>query len=211
MTYDPDNPLELLDDEPPRANAALTDYALLGDGRSLAQLAEQYRTRPTVGPAKPPTRQLSQLKTWSAAYRWVERVAAYDELRRRRLRAESDARWLARREQSRDSTWETAQQLREKIEQMLKLPVVEVERDTERQVSDDGKIIVINRTVIKPAKWSLRDMAAMADTAAKLERLAVDDMTERSLLQIDNLTPRDLERMSTDELVALRAQLEQRR
>jgi hypothetical protein len=61
-------------------------------------------------------------------------------------------------------------------------------------------------TVIKPARWALRDIATMGETAAKLARLSADLPTER--LAIEDLTPRDLEGMRTEELLLLRQRLE---
>lgn len=47
----------------------------MGPGRSLAVLASAYQSRPEL---RPPTRQLSRLKTWSATFAWQDRVAAQD-------------------------------------------------------------------------------------------------------------------------------------
>jgi len=58
--------------ESPKAARAFEDYlAMPVDGRSLRLLAETYR-----GSAEPvPTRQLSRLKVWSAAFDWSARIA----------------------------------------------------------------------------------------------------------------------------------------
>lgn len=55
----------------PKAEKAFLDYVNMGEDRSLAALAEEYQRR-TKGV---PTRQLSKLKEWSAAYGWKRRIA----------------------------------------------------------------------------------------------------------------------------------------
>lgn len=212
MTYDSDNPLALSDDsdETTQANAALYDYALLGDARSLPRLAAAYQSRPKVGQDKPPTRQLSMLKTWSSKYEWQARVARYDELRREQLRKEADRLWAERQLASREQTWSDAQALRAKVAKMLEFPVGRAESQQETQTSDDGKTIIINKTIIMPSRWSFFSAAQMLDIASKLERLAVELPTERQHMQIDGLTPKDLESMSREELQLLKLQLQQK-
>ena len=50
---------------------ALQDYAAMGAARSLATLADRYRS--STDPV--PTRRLQSLKEWSAAHAWQERVS----------------------------------------------------------------------------------------------------------------------------------------
>ena len=49
------------------------------------------------------------------------------------------------------------------------------------------------------------EAAMMAEVAAKLGALAVGEPTERTVHVIDGLTPKDLDNMSVDGLLALRA------
>lgn len=206
MNWDADNPLDIAADEPSKCNQALNDYAALGVTRSLSKLAEQYRTTAKSVPI--PTRQLTRIKEWSSAYDWQERCAAYDEQLRRRLREQREAIWLERREKSREQTWESAQQLRKRLADMQQFPLATVERETARRQSADGTQLIIEQTIIKPAKWTMSDAAKIADTAAKLERLAAELETERHVISIEGLTARDLEAMPTEQLLALRAQLD---
>lgn len=62
-------------DDNANAAAAFDDFVALGDGRSLAKLADQYQsdTEPT------PTKRLRTLKEWSAKYGWVARIAEAEE------------------------------------------------------------------------------------------------------------------------------------
>ena len=77
---------QLKESEP--ANAALVDYAYMGEGdRSLRKLVARYKDRKEAG-AVVPTARLETLQDWSVKYRWSERVAVYDgEERAKRLRA----------------------------------------------------------------------------------------------------------------------------
>ncbi len=61
--------------ESSRARRAFEDYYNLGPGRSLAALARRYQKQTK---ARPPTRQMSQLKKWSTELGWQARVAARD-------------------------------------------------------------------------------------------------------------------------------------
>jgi len=195
MTFDPDNPLAPIAGETPRANGALNDYVNLGDGRTLDQLAQSYRSRPKTGPERPPTRQLSTLKVWSATYHWQARLARHLELLRAAARAEQQRLWAERALAERERTWALAQQLQERAEQMLAFPL------TTERTEDEGKV-----TIVTPARWSVRDAALIAEVASKLARLAAELETERVALQ--GYTPKDLKGMSVEELLALKAQLE---
>lgn len=53
------------------AQRAYADYVNLGDGRSLEQLADLYRTCPEPAP---PTKHLTTLKLWSRTYGWQARI-----------------------------------------------------------------------------------------------------------------------------------------
>lgn len=62
--------------EPPNAMRAFGDYLALGASRSLTKLWAQYRARSATD--APPTRRLDTLKTWSAAFKWQERISALE-------------------------------------------------------------------------------------------------------------------------------------
>jgi hypothetical protein len=203
LVWNPDDPLALAEGESPKANLALNDYALMGAGRSLAGLIQKYAGR--MPGSTSPTTNLIVLKRWSAADAWQDRVARYDVLLVERERAAYEARWAHRREAEREETWQLAQALRDKARKMLEFPLADVEQVTARRPGPGG-VQHIDMTVIKPARWALRDIATMGETAAKLARLSADLPTER--LAIEDLTPRDLEGMRTEELLLLRQRLE---
>lgn len=61
--------------ETKNAVIACNDYLRMGVGRSLASLLKIYANRDQ---SRPPTRHISTLKKWSAAYNWQERAETYD-------------------------------------------------------------------------------------------------------------------------------------
>lgn len=77
--WDKENPLTRCKGETRRANSSLTDYAMMGAGRSLRKLQERYQTVPESSPSQPPTRRLPTLKGWSVRYSWQARVEAWDD------------------------------------------------------------------------------------------------------------------------------------
>jgi hypothetical protein len=86
-----------------------------------------------------------------------------------------------------------------------------VEQLTKRRQLNEGRTTEIHMNVVKPAKWSFQTAAIMADVAAKLAGLAVGEAEAPGGPVLDNLTPKQLEEMSLDQLLALRAQIERRK
>lgn len=210
LVWNPDDPLALCEGETPKSNQALHDYAFMGPGRSLTNLHRTY-TDPApvpVGLPSVPTTQLRILKGWSADYDWQERVNRYDAQAQQREQAAYEARWAERRTAEREETWHVAQALRAKVLKMLEFPLTTVEQVTARRAGPNG-VQHVDMTVIKPSRWAMRDVGLLAETAAKLARLSADMPTER--VAVEDLTPRDLETMSMDQLLLLKQQLEQRK
>lgn len=203
FVWDRERPLDMAEGETPKANQALNDYALLGPARSLANLHQTY-TKPAPNGARPPTVHPRILKGWSADFAWQARVAAYDAQVQAREREAYEARWAARREAEREETWQLAQELRAKAKKMLEFPLMDVEQVTARRQGPAG-VQHVDMTVIKPARWGFRDVATMAETAAKLARISAELPTDR--VAIEDLSPRDLQTMSTDELLLLKQQI----
>lgn len=203
LAWDRENPLGLAEGETAKANQALNDYALLGSGRSISKLAQKYTESTRAGGA--PTTNFRVLKRWSGAFKWQDRVGAYDAQLAERDRLAYEQKWSARREAEREQTWDMAQELRQKAVKMLEFPLVDVEHVTSRRQAGAG-VQHIEMTVVKPARWAFRDAAGLADTAAKLGRLSVDLPTDH--IAIDGLSPKDLEGMTTEELLLLKQQIE---
>ena len=142
-------------------------YFDLGAQRSLEQVRQK------LGKSK------DLMERWSARWAWVDRAAAWDAMLRSRELAAREAslaaeaeRWAARRAAEAEREWAFAEQLMERARAMLAFPL------QTREIAEDGKTIVV-----KPARWAIRDAAGMADTAAKLARLATGMETDRATLQ----------------------------
>jgi hypothetical protein len=119
------------------------------------------------------------LKRWSARWFWQDRTHAYDAMLRTREAAQREAaqaaeaeKWAARRAAEAEREWAFAEQLMERARAMLAFPL------ETQEIQQDNQTIIV-----KPARWAIRDAAGMADTAAKLERLAAGMETDRATLQ----------------------------
>lgn len=198
-------PLRRHEDEPTKAHQALVDYALLGVGRSLEKLENQYRSDTTL--IRPPTRQRSTLASWSVRWEWQERVASYDECLAADRLAEDDRKWRERREEHRERAWDLAQRLFQRAEELLSFPVVEVTVETSQTKSEDGTKVFITQQVIKPAKWTQSDIARLVETYDKIARLAAGMDTEQQRLVIEGLPPEKLRELSDEELDQLEQNL----
>lgn len=193
----PDDPLARLPDEPEHAHRALLDYEAMGDARTLDALATIYRGR-----SEPvPTRQSSTLKKWSGQWNWQERVAAAYDARVARERAAREAVWAERREIVRDQSWALADKIRERAQELLEQSFLE-----EVTVRRGGAEV----TVLKP-RWSMRDIATLAETYDKLARLAAGMDTDQHKIVIENLNPEDLESLPDEELAKLEAKLRRKK
>jgi hypothetical protein len=126
VSFDAERPLKLVKGESLEANTALRDYALMGEGRSLAKLHARYQERTATLheqqrgqsggkagvkfgapvsvelPDLPPTKRLKTLEGWSVKFGWQVRIEAWKGL----LDAEEDAKWKKRRWQIREDEWE---------------------------------------------------------------------------------------------------------
>jgi hypothetical protein len=90
---------------------------------------------------------------------------AYDEYMRRREEDE----WIAKRIEIRKQEFDVGQQLMNRAKQMLTLPII---RQTK---TEDGKT-----TIIEPADWRYPDIARVAESASKLQRLGADMATDKT-------------------------------
>ena len=153
--------------ESAQAYEAARLYFDMGAQRSLEQV------RRKLGKSK------DLMERWSARWAWVDRAAAWDAMLRARDLAAREAaqaaeaeRWAARRAAEAEREWAFAEQLMERARAMLAFPL------QTRELAEDGHTIIV-----KPARWAIRDAAGMADTAAKLARLAAGMETGRETLQ----------------------------
>lgn len=129
------------------------------------------------------SKHVSLMLRWSQRHRWTERAAAYDAMLRTREAGQREAAqaaeaetWARRRAEEAEQEWEFARALMEKARMMLRFPL-------QTTTSEDGK------TVVHPARWTLRDIPALLDCAAKLARLAAGMEQGRQTLQGPNGEP----------------------
>lgn len=204
LPWDEADPLAAVAGEPSKAVQALHDYAALGPGRSLPALIERYRNGMQ---GASPTVRLTTVREWSAAYHWQDRVAAFDELERKREREAAAALRAERAKVLADRNWELSQKLTERALAMLDFPLATVEQVTKTKQGKNGTT-EIHMNVVKPGRWTFHTVAIMADVAAKLAALAAGEPTDRTAQIFEGMNPRDLEKLSLDELMVLRAQVE---
>ena len=138
--------------ESAKAYEAARTYFEMGASRSLEVV------RRKLGKSK------EICERWSSKYDWVARARAYDDHQQelqekaREKAAEIEAeKWARRREELRDEEWKLAEQIHARLSQMLQFPVYELEN-------------VGEKTIIKPLRWSIRDVSRLAETVTKLYR-----------------------------------------
>jgi len=150
---------------------AFQSYRDLGPDRTLDR-AYQHRYGHERASAA------GHFREWARHNAWVDRTRAYDAFIEQQARAEQERVWVDRALGQANRTWDLAQQLRTKAEEMARYPL------TRQRTERDGHTIVI-----EPARWTFRDARAIAETADKLERLATGEPNVRSELSGPGGTP----------------------
>jgi len=205
MDWNPDTPLARYA-EPSKVHTALCEYAALGPGRSLAQLEAAYRARPRVGPEKPPTRQLSQLKVWSAEFHWQERVAAYDAQQAQAQLAAREAERRRRAAQFNETVWAAAEAGIARVRELLEQTAIETTVTEEVTADEDGRRMkVVTRR--EAPKGTLRDVAALLKAVTDAGRLVAGEPTSHERIDLRVPSPEELAQMSEAELAALEAEI----
>jgi hypothetical protein len=173
------NPWDRLPTETSKAFEAFSAYCEMGPERSLTALAQKlHKTRTHFG-------------LWSRRHSWVERATLYDahmqgieQRAAEKAVASEAAKWARRQVEQRERDWAMADQLREKAERMLTYPL------SRQSVRDKDGV-----TIVEPARWTMADAVRMAETAAKLARLAAEMATDRRQLDVAALSDAELERI----------------
>lgn len=164
--------------------------------RSISRLARHLRMH------------RNSLLGYSSRFKWVDRAAAYDdysstkELERQRMyREKSELEWAGRRDEQRQQEWDIAQQLLEKVRQMLQVPLFK-ETISERlaDLDPDGKIIIEQIVSIEPLDWSALDIARYFEIASKVARLSTGMATDQKRIRIDvtAMADEELERLANE-------------
>jgi len=167
------NSWDAQDDESPKAHAAFQAYLELGSNRTVAG----------VGKRLAKSRQL--VDRWAQKYAWAQRAAAYDRHMATTLQTAKEAAlvplaadWAARQTALREAEWKMSEALLQQATTLLQLPA----------------------ELLRP---TYRDVAALADLASKLGRLASRMETDRKAVQGPNGEPLfDVDQMTDAELLA---------
>jgi hypothetical protein len=152
--------------ESAKAYEAARTYFEMGVSRSIEAVARKYQ------------KSISLLNRWSQRYDWVERAEAYDKhqqelqekAREKAARIEAE-KWARRREALRDEEWKLAEHIHTRLSQMLQFPIYELENKGEK-------------TIIKPLRWSIRDVSRLAETVTKLYRTSAGMPVETTRQEI---------------------------
>ena len=141
--------------ESAKAHEAARVYFEMRASRSLAAVSRRLG------------KHASQIERWSKTYDWVSRAAAFDryldaEERKQFAREELalSQKWRQREAELAEREYQIGQKLVSKAEKMLDLPLT-------RTITEDGK------TVIQPARWTVKDAARLAREGKALSRGAI--------------------------------------
>lgn len=166
--------------EPDKAYQAFLIYCLDGV-RSLPALAYQSK----IG--------YNSLNTWAKKYEWPSRAAQYDEYVSRKAQALANDQaakeaeyWAGIRKEIRENEVALGRALVTRMKAMLDFPLEEVTTE------ENGKKIII-----KPVKWSQRDIARFLEVYSKVSRLAADMETDHNTIELD------LTKLTDEELLHL--------
>jgi len=170
--------------EPNRWFDRFTAYRLLGASRTLLGCVNEERA--IKGHKKSSYTPGSWRKAFEV-WNWATRAEAWD----KHLRQEAEAQWEERRKEIKEREWEQAEKLIERAEKMLGYPLSEV-----IQTDQEGR-----QVIVKPVRWSQRDVTRFLETASKLARMAAGMGEAAQALNIDvsKLTMEQLERISRGE------------
>ena len=140
--------------ESARAYEALRVYLEMGADRSLSAVGKR------LGKSS------SLIERWSKSWGWVDRAVAFDaHLARESQKAmekatqKSAEKWRSRAEEQAERKYQVGQNLQNKADKMLALPLTSVTRQ-------DG-------TTINPGRWNLGHAATLATAGAKLSDAAI--------------------------------------
>ncbi len=218
--------------------AAITDIAVIGED-AIERIWYRLKGEPMVAYryfkqylAMPTPRSMPRLAKhlrmhqntflqYSSRFKWIERAEAYDnqqttkELEKMRVQRElADKKWAERRDEQRETEWNIAQELIEKVKLMLQVPLMkqtmtdyivnieneEIDPEVLEGIDKDSVVIVKKVIINEPVDWSAIDISRFFDIASKMARLATGMATEHKKLRIDvsSLTDEELERLKNE-------------
>lgn len=133
-------------------------------------------------------------RIWRTAYEWDNRVASWDRSLDLSQRAaiESAQRdhaeeWVKRRSDFRESAYQDSRLIADAVRKMLAHPLTEESTSTHEEVTDDGKVLIVRQTIIKPARWTMADVGKLALAAHKMAEMATQLSDDERPLTIQGL------------------------
>ncbi|MGH9821715.1 MAG: hypothetical protein ACREDR_00430 [Blastocatellia bacterium] len=166
-------------DESAQAYAAFFAFRDMGPNRTVRDAYRSKSCNPTLHQAS------GRWNAWARKFEWEKRALAYDQhlvrveqAARDKTIADEQKKWLKRRADIRERGWNLGHELLGKVEQMVKLPIIEQVKDEVIEKDGQGRTTVIKRTIVKPFKWDYADVAKVYDTAMEAMRLAAGLSTE---------------------------------
>lgn len=172
--------------ESAKAFEAFRVYRDAGPDRSVVGTCRRARRRPGAAQAD------GRWKTWRAKHNWESRAAAYDthfaaieQQAKEKERGKRATEMEQRRQQAQDDAWALSEQMRAKIQQMLKVPVAQ------RGAKRAGV-----------AKWDYNSLSRFADALLKVTKLGAGlDPALATTLNIDvkQLTDDQIDRIAAGE------------
>lgn len=192
------DPWERLPGEPAEAYAAFCHYRDYGISRKLVRSYREIYNQPDAVGAPTFFRQ------WSRDFDWQSRILAYDN-RLQVVRQKSKERaievnaatWVERKERLLEEGWQNAEKLIAKALEMLNFPLATVEKETGRETGPDGEVIV-HKTIIHPAKWSMKDVALFLKVAEDIRRLAAGLATSITRVELEAEVKGYLDKMKAE-------------
>ena len=158
-------------------------------------------------------RHLKVVKKIARKFQWKPRSYAYDqflanaELNAAKRKLERDAvKWVSRFGTLREQEYEMGQKLMARAKEMLAFPIMEqIIEETAGPIITDfetgNKIATKKVTVIvKPLKFTMKDIREYIETASKLCRMSMGKETERTLVNVDIFNSPDKNLNSAREL-----------
>jgi hypothetical protein len=193
ISFDPERPLDRIQGETLRANAALRAYALMGPGRSLRKLAQN-------GSQQTGTKHLPSLERWSRQLGWVRRVEAWEQ-----IQAEEDERlWAERRNEVRELGFQKGMALMELVDGIL-AEAPKFVRTTRHFDKANKREIVTMQLDLRVALRALREADRILRLSSEME---TDRQSHELSGQLNLLKQVDLSALSDAELATLESILE---
>jgi len=177
--WDATDPLKRVERESEAANGALNDYARMGYARSIKRLHAAYTDRQEDEYV--PTRSIMTLSSWSSSYDWVDRVAAWTDLERRRR----DNEWRDRRDGLRAKEWSNYERLQDIVSEMLEVVPQFISR--KEKVVDKGTptIILQNGDIVKQGTPEKLVITLKANTTAIIQFIKTASEIGRKAAEMD--------------------------